>query len=251
MITKHKHKNYGKNKLNKKDVHKNRSCSVVCNHWYKGIKSIFRREDFKEQIPLHLPMYAWTWQQLVSYIESKEEMKKFSSVFWEYRINGQEICNMKSKQIELLIECSVLNNSKFTQADFDEFKLLSKRNAFYGIDPESNEKEKNQWELTLAADDLYEFIVKGRVESQIVSRYYTAWDIVKQIANKKNNAQCIKAQTIVDLMTLLRSNPNEGPKKFWFVLYIIRFCVLLIIENNRHCTTGKQMQCFLIELIII
>ena len=187
-----------------------------CATFVKTVQALFKKEEFVKGVPLHLPMYAWTWQHLVSFIESEEQYKRFSSIFWEYRINGQEICNMKSKQIELLIECSVLNNSKLFETEFDEFKLLSSRTAFYQTDPDAKDFEKsNQWEISLQADELYEYIVKGRVQSQIVSRYYTAWDVVKQIANNDKHPSNRKAKHIVDLVTLLRAEPSAGPKKFW------------------------------------
>ncbi len=131
-----------------------------------NIKKLFKKKEFVKEVPLDIPMSAWTWQNLVSYIESKEQYKKFSSMFWEYRINGQEICNMKSKQIELLIECSILNNSKVFENEFDEFKLLTSKANFYSGGAGAEEKS-NQWEVTLMADELYEFIVKGRCKVKL------------------------------------------------------------------------------------
>ena len=177
-IAKHKHTGIkwgdGVNELDVTETAKMKNREGKCTTFMNNVKALFKKEEFVKGIPLHLPMYAWTWQHLVSFIESEEQYKRFSSIFWEYRINGQEICNMKSKQIELLIECSVLNNSKSFETEFDEFKLLSSRTAFYQTDPDAKDFEKsNQWEISLQADELYEYIVKGRVQSQIVSRYYT------------------------------------------------------------------------------
>eukprot|EP01083_Nonionella_stella_P239003 837014_1 len=228
-----------------------KSCGAMCNRWMDAIKAIFYRDEFQKEVPLHLPMYAWTWQHLVSFIESEEQYKRFSSIFWEYSINGQEICNMKAKQIELLIECSVLNNSKVFESEFDEFKLLQSRNAFYGVDPEQKEA-KNEWEITTAANELYEYIIKGRVQSQIVSRYYTAWDILMQVANNTKHPLNMKARSIRDLVSLLRAEPADGPKQFWkvdavFFNKIDNYLMALIGRGSVRSIFQKYWPDFLFE----
>ena len=225
-IARHKHTGikWGDNSQNELDATEkvkhtaSKGCSRRCNQWITNLRAMFRKEEFHREIPLHLPMYAWTWQHLVSFIENEEQYKKFSSIVWEYRITGQEICNMKSKQIELLIECSVLNNSKLFETEFDEYKLLSSRSSFYQTDPDAKDFDKhNKWGISVEADELYEYIVKGRVQSQIVSRYFTAWDIVTKIAHDVDHPCNQKASNVVDLVTILRAEPCEGPKKFWYV----------------------------------
>ena len=53
-------------------------------------------------------MDLWTWEEVVNALEHAEEdgceLKHFSSVFWQYRIEGKELAAMDQCTIELLVE---------------------------------------------------------------------------------------------------------------------------------------------------
>ena len=109
----------------------------------------------------------------------------------------------------------IVNNSKLFETQFDEYKLLSLNTSTTNIDIDNIFNQIKQ-----ESQSLYQHIVKGHVESQIVSRYYTAWDILVQIANNIKHKKQQKAKNIVDLISLLRAKPSDGPKKIWYVFFI-------------------------------
>ena len=71
-------------------------------------------------------MDVWKWQNVVAFIEANEELRHLASVFWQYRVDGRELCKMGSKQIELLVECSMINNHNIAESNFDFVKDKAK-----------------------------------------------------------------------------------------------------------------------------
>merc|ERR1712048_386740 len=53
----------------------------------------------------NLPLKYWTWQTVVHWIEKLDEFKSFSSVFCEWKINGNELLQMNAEQIGFLTRC--------------------------------------------------------------------------------------------------------------------------------------------------
>ena len=51
------------------------------------------------------PMYLWKWEDVVTFVEEIEEMKHFASVFWQYKIDGKELCTM----IEYMLRSNLKN----------------------------------------------------------------------------------------------------------------------------------------------
>ena len=112
-----------------------------------------------------IPMDLWSWKNVVAVIEhakyrdeNGEEIKlnHFSSVFWQYMIEGKELVVMDVLQIELLVEVWFIDNDIEERA-FDDAKLEAERGGISHIRAE--------------AERLMEYIDRQRIHSHIASRY--------------------------------------------------------------------------------
>ena len=157
----------------------------------------------QRELDLTQPMDVWKWQNVVAFIESNEELRHLASVFWQYRIDGRELCKMESKQIELLVECSMINNHNIIDSDFDLLK----------------DRTKRQWKLGQEAETLVFFKDRTRILSHIISKYHLATDTLQEITDNKDTKKYHEfyqdAAMINDIMQILRANPLDGSKKYW------------------------------------
>ena len=64
------------------------------------------------QLDLTHPMGTWVWHNVVAFVKHHDELKHLTSVFWQYRIEGRELCKVGRLQMELLVECSLLKNHR-------------------------------------------------------------------------------------------------------------------------------------------
>eukprot|EP01084_Bolivina_argentea_P008561 16015_1 len=63
----------------------------------KILKSYGKKDldDLKMSVAMtNLPMTKWQWEHVVWWIGRIDFLKPFASVFWEWRINGAELCHM-------------------------------------------------------------------------------------------------------------------------------------------------------------
>eukprot|EP01084_Bolivina_argentea_P008131 15201_1 len=119
------------------------------------------------------PMYLWKWEDVVTFVEQIEEIKHFASVFWQYKIDGKELCSMNQKQIEYLIECSLMNNHKIEEKDLDLVR--------------SNLEQQNQvWPISQEANALKQHIDKTRIKQHIICRYNLSINLLNYLSNEKN-----------------------------------------------------------------
>ena len=162
-----------------------------------GIRKILKRNVWKKDLNFRVPMMRWNWQQVVSFIEDNEELKHFSSIFYEYQINGQELCCFNGKLMEYLIETALLSNHNVFETDFDKFKTMSKTVT-------------NDWTLSQQIKQLLKYVQKGRIQSHIISRYYLSWEILRRKRAKNETAQ-----TIYEVLGYLKPHLSNGPKNFW------------------------------------
>eukprot|EP01084_Bolivina_argentea_P200808 343336_1 len=80
-------------------------------------------EDLKISVSINrLPMKQWKWKHIVHWIEQIDHLRHFATIFWEWRINGDELLAMTEKQIKLLIQSC--NNYHYDFFDRDDIKYL-------------------------------------------------------------------------------------------------------------------------------
>eukprot|EP01083_Nonionella_stella_P014074 39554_1 len=150
-----------------------------------------------------MPMYMWQWQDVVALIESMDDIKHFASVFWQYKIDGKELCTMTQKQIEYLIECSLLNNHKLKDENLNALRY-------------NTERRHLTWPITQEARILREQTDKIRIRQHIICQYRLAIDLLKHFLTESEYPGIQEdAEKIFNLIQLLRVNVNKGPKHFW------------------------------------
>eukprot|EP01084_Bolivina_argentea_P249812 418343_1 len=152
------------------------------------------------------PMNTWSWQNVVAFIEASEALRHLASVFWQYRITGAELCRMGSKQIELLIECSMLNNHNFVETEFDKLKNIS----------------ADKWELCIDAKKFVYYKDQMRIQSHIISKYHLAIDVLHDIIygviedDKHQHKEFYEDSAVIfDVISFLRANNIDGSKEYW------------------------------------
>lgn len=200
-------------------------------------KRIFKKNHWVKSTNFKLPMNKWSWQEVVSFIEDNEELKHFSSIFYEYQINGQELVAMNGDLIGLLIEVALEKtyNSSFEER-FDDF-----RDSFNGKDKDG----KIRQELAEEIQGLVKHIQKGRIQSHIISRYYLIWEILRRKKDRNDTAR-----TIYDILGYLKPHLSAGPKQFWkmqayFYCKIDNFLAVLVADPDLRTLYRKLYPKFL------
>lgn len=186
------------------------------------------------------PMDVWKWQNVVAFIEANEELRHLASVFWQYRIDGRELCKMGSKQIELLVECSMINNHNIIESDFDFLK----------------DRAKSRWQLEPEAEALVHYKDKTRILSHVIAKYHLAMDTVHEVTEnvrdtKRYHEFYQDAAMIADTIQILRANPLNGSKLYWkidsyFFDKIDNFLSILICDDLIREMYSKCVYDFLI-----
>eukprot|EP01083_Nonionella_stella_P187567 689477_1 len=169
---------------------------------YGKCMKVFKTVRWKKDIYIYkLPMNEWTWQQVVSFIEYSESLKHFSSIFYSYQIDGQELCAMQFKTFECLIEYALMQNQNVFETDFEQFKRDAKANS-----------QGDDWQLSTEIRTLLRYIHRGRIQSHVVSRYYLMYAILKHNCNSQFDQT---ARTVYDIITILTAHHSSAPKRFW------------------------------------
>eukprot|EP01084_Bolivina_argentea_P204981 350168_1 len=140
-----------------------------------------------------LPMSLWSKMDVISFITKLEDIQPhFESALWQYNINGQDLCDITEEQMEWLMQISIENN--------------------HDIDLEDNfisDSKDDEDEFGVKA--LKSEVNKNRIKSHIVCYYYHTMDRLKSLCAENN----IQAQSIYNIIKMLRMSIREGPKAFW------------------------------------
>eukprot|EP01083_Nonionella_stella_P070848 189819_1 len=195
-------------------------------------------EAGQAELDITSPMTAWSWQNVVAFIESSEELRHLASVFWQYKLNGLELCKMGGKQLELLVECSLLSNEQFIESDFDRVK----------------QQHQREWTLRMDAERFVYYKDKVRIESHVIAQYHLAMDILKHViygvldnddAEYKEFYQDFGL--ISDLLEILRAEHIHGSKEYWkmdaYFFDKIDNYLAILISNPLVLTMYHQSHC--------
>eukprot|EP01084_Bolivina_argentea_P204983 350173_1 len=143
------------------------------------------------------PMFVWNCKDVIAFVEDIEELKHWASVFLQYNIDGRELCVMNELQLQLLLECFLVNNHSF-------------ENIF------STLKNRNDNIIRHQATALKKLVDKTRIKQHIVSRYHLASDLLKHLLTERDYPHIqVEAQNIFELIQFLRTDSKAGPKHFW------------------------------------
>eukprot|EP01084_Bolivina_argentea_P295974 509682_1 len=152
-------------------------------------------EDLKMTVAMNnLPMTKWQWKHVVWWIGRIDFLKPFASVFWEWRINGAELCNMNRQKIEWLIRCR--------HGYKDELNNITDKNI----------------------KDLLQERNKALILSVVTYKYETCYKLISLIKHKnskdldefKEHPELIEqCQIIHKLIKFLRAESKYGPKAIW------------------------------------
>merc|ERR1712228_379991 len=119
---------------------------------YGKCTKFFKRYHWKKDVSFKLPMNEWRWQQVVSFIECNEHLKHFSSIFYEYQIDGQELCALNFRTFEYLIEKALISAHNIFEDEFYKFKRMKK-------------EINKEWQLSKEIAELLQYISRGRIQS--------------------------------------------------------------------------------------
>eukprot|EP01083_Nonionella_stella_P195084 718927_1 len=202
------------------NIYSRKAMANWLHHWkqekstnYTKCLRIFKPFRWKKEVSYQLPMNEWDWQQVVCFIEDNKALHHFSSIIFEYRIDGRELCAMSHRHLEFLIEHALIQNHNLFETDRDAHKRDDKR-----------------WALSVDIDDLLKYIHRGRIESHVISRYYLAYDILKRMKDIDEDAYCVYT-----ILQMLKPDVSSGPKQFWkrnayFYGKLDNFLALLIAD---------------------
>eukprot|EP01084_Bolivina_argentea_P250966 420703_1 len=79
---------------------------MVDNPFMKYESEYWNDEDIKRTNNIHnLPFKLWDWKHVVFWIQKQHKFKNFAVVFYQWKINGEELLAMNEKQIISLTKC--------------------------------------------------------------------------------------------------------------------------------------------------